>query len=168
MDIHFGNVNATINSVVRGLLANPDRRFIQVEMAYFSRWWSEQTNDTKEDVKMLVREGRLEFANGAWVMNDEAATHYQSTIDQFTWGLRFLNETFGEHARPTIAWQIDPFGHSREHASLMAQMGFDGLFFPRIDYQEKNQRKKEKSLEMVWKTSQNFGRNLKTIFKFLN
>ena len=90
-------------------------------------------------------------------MNDEAATHYQSIVDQFTWGLRFLNDTFGECARPRIGWQIDPFGHSREQASLFTQMGYDGLFFARLDYQDKVKRLDEKSMEMVWKSNSNLG-----------
>lgn len=63
--------------------------------AFFSKWWREQDDKLKDQVKMLVNEGRLEFIGGAWSMNDEATTHYQSIIDQFTWGLRFLNDTFG-------------------------------------------------------------------------
>lgn len=66
--------------------------------------------------------GRLEFANGGWVMNDEAATHYGAIIDQMTLGLRFLEDTFGNDGRPRVAWHIDPFGHSREQASLFAQV----------------------------------------------
>lgn len=66
--------------------------------------------------------GRLEFANGGWVMNDEAATHYGAIIDQMTLGLRFLEDTFGKDGRPRVAWHIDPFGHSREQASLFAQV----------------------------------------------
>lgn len=66
--------------------------------------------------------GRLEFVNGGWCMNDEATTHYSAIIDQMSLGLHFLQETFGECGRPRVAWHIDPFGHSREQASLFAQV----------------------------------------------
>jgi hypothetical protein len=55
-------------------------------------------------------------------MNDEASTHYNSIIDQHTLGAQFLRDQFGECGRPKIGWQIDPFGHSREQASLSAQV----------------------------------------------
>ena len=31
-------------------------------------------------------------------------------------------DTFGECAIPTIAWQIDPFGHSKEQVFMMMMM----------------------------------------------
>ena len=66
-----------------------------------------------------------------------AATHYNGIIDQMTLGLRFIDETFGADARPTVAWHIDPFGHSAEQASLFSLMSFDGFFFGRIDSADK-------------------------------
>ena len=79
-----------------------------------------------------------------------AATHYNGIIDQMTHGLLFIKDTFGDEARPTIAWHIDPFGHSAEQASLFSLMSFDGFFFGRIDEEDKV---RNESLNIVSKTS---------------
>ncbi|XP_017042898.2 lysosomal alpha-mannosidase isoform X1 [Drosophila ficusphila] len=155
--IQKAGVQYIIDSVVEALLRDPEKRFIYVESAFFFKWWKEQTTKVQDAVKMLVEQGRLEFIGGAWSMNDEATTHYQSVIDQFSWGLRLLNDTFGECGRPRVGWQIDPFGHSREMASMFAQMGFDGMFFGRLDYQDKDERLMTKNAEMIWHGSANLG-----------
>ena len=90
-------------------------------------------------------------------MNDEATTYYNDIIDQQTLGLKFILKEFGECARPRSAWQVDPFGHSREHASLMAQFGFDGLFLGRTDYQDFDHRGDTKTREGLWQASENLG-----------
>ncbi|XP_016422265.1 lysosomal alpha-mannosidase-like [Sinocyclocheilus rhinocerous] len=107
---------------------------------------------------------RLEFINGGWCMSDEATTHYSAVIDQMTLGLRFLNDTFGECGRPRVAWHIDPFGHAREHASIFAQMGYDGFFFGRLDYQDKARRMKTKEMEMLWRASESLMPPLADLF----
>ncbi len=75
-------------------------------------------------LKYIFLKGRLEFISGGWCMNDEAATHYNSIIDQHSLGAEFLRDQFGECGRPKVGWQIDPFGHSRELASIFAQVFF--------------------------------------------
>lgn len=77
---------------------------------------------------------------------------------------RKLNDTFGQCGAPRIGWQIDPFGHSRETASIMARLGFDALFFGRLDYRDKNKRMANKEMEMVWEASPNLGKV--TLFPF--
>ncbi|XP_065357477.1 lysosomal alpha-mannosidase [Calliphora vicina] len=158
-DIQHAGVQYILDNVIVELLKNKSRRFIQVETAFFQKWYNEQSSDVKKNVKKLVDDGRLEFAGGAWSMNDEAAVHYQSVIDQFTVGLKFLTDTFGSCGRPTIGWQIDPFGHSREMASLFAQMGFDGQFFARMDFVEKDTRLDNLTAEMIWKASDSLGQS---------
>ncbi|XP_037040043.1 lysosomal alpha-mannosidase isoform X1 [Bradysia coprophila] len=157
--IQKAGVQYILDSVVQQLISDPEKRFIYVESAFFFKWWHEQTDAMKSQVNQLVQEGRLEFIGGAWSMNDEATTHYQSIIDQFTWGLRKLNDTFGECGRPKIGWQIDPFGHSREMASIFAQMGYDGLFFGRLDHEDKRNRLVTRKPEFVWHGSANLGEN---------
>ncbi|KAM0728650.1 Lysosomal alpha-mannosidase [Formica fusca] len=156
--IQKAGVQYILDSVIKALLADPNRRFIYVETSFLWKWWLRQNEKVRADVKMLINEGRLEIIGGAWSMNDEACTHYHSLVDQFTWGFRRLNDTFGSCARPHIGWQIDPFGHSREQASLFAQMGFDGMLFGRIDYQDKSKRLNEKSMEFIWQSSPSLGK----------
>ncbi|CAF4002973.1 unnamed protein product [Adineta steineri] len=157
-DLQHAGVQYILDSIVLALDENPHRRFIYVEMAFFYRWWLQQTDEIRNKVKDFVNSGRLEFISGGWCMNDEGTTHYNSIIDQHSLGLQFLNDQFGECGRPKIGWQIDPFGHSREQASLLAQMGFDGLFVGRADYQDLQKRNTTKSMEMIWKASANLGR----------
>ncbi|KAJ8951630.1 hypothetical protein NQ318_012300 [Aromia moschata] len=111
----------------------------------------------KSQVRQLIDQGRLEIVNGAWSMNDEAAVHYQSTIDQYTLGLRVIEDALGKCARPRVSWQIDPFGHSREQASLLTQMGMDAIFFARFDYRDIAKRRSEKTMDMLWTGSANLG-----------
>ncbi|XP_058798007.1 lysosomal alpha-mannosidase-like isoform X1 [Phymastichus coffea] len=157
MNIQVAGVQYIIDSVVDSLLKDSNRRFIQVETAFLWKWWQRQDDERKQAMRNLINEGRLEIIGGGWSMNDEAATHYQSLIDQYTWGFRRLNDTFGECARPKIGWQIDPFGHSREQASIFAQLGFDGMLLNRIDYQDKEQRLQNKTMEFIWEANPSLG-----------
>ncbi|KAL5122566.1 Alpha-mannosidase [Glycine soja] len=149
-------VENVLDSVVVSLQKDPNRKFVFVEMAFFHRWWVEQSPETQEQVKKLVDEGQLEFINGGWCMHDEAATHYIDMIDQTTLGHRFIKDRFNK--TPTVGWQIDPFGHSAVQAYLLgAELGFDSIHFARIDYQDRAKRKADKSLEVVWRGSKTFG-----------
>nr|XP_012569187.1 probable alpha-mannosidase At5g13980 [Cicer arietinum] len=149
-------VQNVLDSMVHALLADKNRKFIYVEMAFFQRWWRDQSEAVQDVVKKLVSSGQLEFINGGMCMHDEAVTHYIDMIDQTTLGHRFLKEEFG--VTPRVGWQIDPFGHSAVQAYLLgAEVGFDSLFFGRIDYQDRTKRKKEKSLEVIWQGSKSLG-----------
>jgi alpha-mannosidase len=143
IDQYFYGQNASIynvgvqyvyDSVVAALASDPRRRFVAVEMAFFSRWYYQQPLAARAQVQVLVASGQLSFANGGWCMHDEAASHWLSQVEQTTLGHRFLKAEF--NVAPTVAWQIDPFGHSATQAALLtAEAGFDALFFGRIDYQ---------------------------------
>ncbi|XP_010929675.1 alpha-mannosidase At3g26720 [Elaeis guineensis] len=149
-------VQNVLDSMVTALLADKNRRFIYVEMAFFQRWWRQQNDAIKKIVKELVSSGQLEFINGGMCMHDEAAVHYIDMIDQTTLGHRFVKKEFGQ--TPRIGWQIDPFGHSAVQAYLLsAEVGFDALYFSRIDYQDREKRKDLKSLEVVWRGSKTLG-----------
>lgn len=120
-------------------------------MAFFYRWWREQSTATQAIVKNLVNNGQLEFINGGWTMHDEACVHFEDMVDQMTLGHQFLFNNFG--IVPKIGWQLDPFGHSSTSAIIDYLIGFEGLFFARMDYQDEANRNNNKGLEMIWNPS---------------
>ena len=56
-------------------------------------------------------------------MGDEGAAHYGPALEQLSLGRRFLRAALGPCGLPRVAWQIDPFGHSRQMAAIFAQVG---------------------------------------------
>ncbi|KAF7233994.1 hypothetical protein EG68_06920 [Paragonimus skrjabini miyazakii] len=150
--IQKAGVQYILDSVIQALAADPQRRFTYVEMAFFTRWWRTQSWSTKQIVMHLVKTGRLQFALGAWSMADEATVFYGDAIDQLTRGHDLLKRLFGECGIPRVSWQIDPFGHARDHAEIFRDSGLDAVFFQRMDFREKLARRASKSLEVLWDT----------------
>ena len=56
-DMQHAGVQYILDSIVLALDENPDRRFIYAEMAFFSRWWLQQTDETHDRVRELVNAG---------------------------------------------------------------------------------------------------------------
>jgi lysosomal alpha-mannosidase len=155
--IQNAGVQYILDSVMVALEQNPDHKFIYVEIAFFKRWWAQQTQQMQNKVRGFVKSGQLEFINGGWCMSDEAAPFYVDMIDQQTVGHQFLLNEFGPDAIPTVGWQIDPFGHSSFMASAYALMGMNSWFFARIDHEDGDFRNKARSNEVIQRGSQSLG-----------
>lgn len=154
-EYYTSRVNFILNSIIPSLEKNSQRRFIYVETAFFSRWWLTQDESMKSRTRALVDSGRLQFTLGHWSMPDEATTYYRDLITNGEFGMGYLVKEFGECGKPRVAWQIDPFGHSKGLAEIYHDMGFEALFLGRIDYMDYQKRKSEKSMEFDW----HFGKN---------
>ncbi|KAI2494330.1 Alpha mannosidase [Fragilaria crotonensis] len=154
--IQRAHVQAILDSTISSLLKNKNRTFTYVEQKFFSMWWNEQTLETKGTVRQMVAEDRFAFVNGGWCMHDEATTHFMGMIDQTSLGHAFLKKELG--VVPTVGWQLDPFGHSSSQASYMTSlMGFDALYFGRIDHQDLKLRQESQSCEGLWDASPHVG-----------
>jgi alpha-mannosidase len=73
-------------------------------------------------------------------------------------GHEFLAKEFG--VKPKIGWDLDTFGHSDTNTRLYAEMGFDAMFFSRIEYQERKKysEKENQHMKFIWRpSSRNFG-----------
>ena len=154
----YDSVSTILDAVVSSLAKNPSRRFTWVEQSFFTEWWNEQDEARRSETRKLVQSGQLQFANGGWCMHDEAASHYADMVDQTTLGHRMIIDAFGAEAVPSVAWQLDPFGHSATQAALLsAEAGMDALFFGRIDHQDQEERRMNRSAEFIWRASPSLG-----------
>ena len=88
--LQHASVTNLITATIAALKRVPERKFIYVEQAFFQRWWRQQNDAMKADVKALVKNGQLEFVNGGWCMHDEATVHYTDMIDQTTLGHQYI------------------------------------------------------------------------------
>ena len=148
-DIQLAGVQYILNGIYDVLMKDSNKKFTYVEMAFFQKWWLEQTDEVKQNVKMLVDQKRLQFVNAGWSMSDEANVHYEDFINNMKAGHDFLKAELGY--RPTIGWHIDPFGHHSASAALFAEMGFNAWFFARMDQSDKAKRVDNKELEFLWR-----------------
>ncbi|KAJ2941873.1 hypothetical protein O0L34_g10687 [Tuta absoluta] len=151
------NMKQTLDSVITELWMKANRRFALANIPYLFHWWSQRDDTVRQMVYTLIRQGRLVLIGGGWSMADEATTNYHAIIDSHTFSLRKINATFWECGRPLVAWQADVMGHSREFASLAAQMGYDALFINPISFDDELQRMQRWALEMLWRGSDDLG-----------
>lgn len=54
-------------------------------------------------------------------------------------GNAFLQKEFG--IKPRMAWNPDSFGHSAATPELLKDLGFDAIFFARVNDEDKARRK---------------------------
>ena len=148
-DIQISGVQFIIDSVIDALAQNPARKFIYVEMAFFSRWWRRQNDLKRAQVLGLLQSGQLEFINGGWDSNDEATPTFLDIIDQHTMGSTFIAREFGSQFNPSVGWQVDPFGHSLFQAKAYDKMGMNAWFFGRSDAQDFAVRGAKRTLETI-------------------
>lgn len=154
----FRNATKIFSQVVAGLLADPARRFSYVEQAFFMLFFESASPAMRAAVRGLVSSRQLVFLNGAFSMHDEAAPTYTDMLDNLATGHRSIASEFGEEALPTLAWQIDPFGHSATHALLSSPYaGFQGVMWGREPADFKVACRPGRALERVWLPSPSLG-----------
>eukprot|EP01080_Neovahlkampfia_damariscottae_P000310 gene310-6724_t len=157
------DVRIILSNVMIQLKMDSKKRFIWSDISFWIPWWNEQTKDMKELVKGFIKTGQLEFVNGGYVTADEASTDYVNMIDQMTEGHHYLKETF--NVKPTISWQIDPFGASKVFPILFQLMGYEYHIISRVDDRLKNkydfipnsgEYMKEKKFQFIWTPSESY------------
>jgi len=145
-------VHYILNTVVSVLKKGETRKFVWAETYYLKRWYQSASAADRSAVQELIRTGQLELVGGGLVQHDEALPSIDLIIRQLEKGLDFLSAEFGLR-QISVAWQIDPFGHSGLSPALFRQFGFQHFVGNRIDHSFKEDLKSTRNLEFIWKGS---------------
>ena len=84
-------------------------------------------------IRELVGAGRWHVIGGWYLQPDCNLPCGESLVRQITVGLRYFRDRFG--VRPRVAFNVDPFGHSRGLVQVLKQSGYVGYLFCRPDAQ---------------------------------
>ena len=82
-------------------------------------------------------------------MHDEVCPTYQDMLLNLVRGFDFLWDEF--KFRPRVALAIDKSGHSITHPRLLAESGIQSLYLLNVNPKEREQRKKKKELQFLWR-----------------
>lgn len=121
----------TIRETVSNKTQRAHRSFVNSEMGFFKRWYSEQDSTSKNKVKELLKTKYWEILGGGYVEQDEGCAYYDDIIENFELGLHFLKEEFNYY--PKVAVSADSFGHSQGTLAILAHLGIEGYFVERSD-----------------------------------
>jgi alpha-mannosidase len=96
-------------------------------------WLYQQVADIAPDVfrrvPELIARGQWHIVGGQFVQPDCNLITEQGWRHQFRRGLSYFEEEFG--VRPTLAYNVDSFGHPATLPDLLAELGFRGYLFHR-------------------------------------
>jgi len=101
--------------------------------ALLYRWVEEYEPPLFARIRNLVKAGRWHVIGGWYVQPDCNLPSGESFVRQIAAGLTYFGGRFG--VRPRVAFNVDPFGHSRGLVQLLAKSGYTGYLFCRPDAQ---------------------------------
>ena len=149
MGTQHASVGSILDSVVHELSKDKKRRFCYAESGFLEIWYNNQDAETKALTKRLIKDGQLEIVNGGWSASDEANPDYKDILNNFMIGHEWLAKEFG--VTPRIGWNIDDFGHSQANTRIFAELGFEAMFFSRLDHAEKDQKTNDQAMNFLWR-----------------
>ncbi len=85
-------------------------------------------------VRRLVERGQWHITGGQWIQPDANLPTEMGWRRQFLHGQRYFAERFG--IRPTIAYNVDTFGHPATLPDLLAELGYTAYAFHRPSPQQ--------------------------------
>lgn len=128
-------LHRTVSNAVTLLKRHPDYRFFLSTVLYLD-WLKQDDPQLFDEVKDLIREGRIEPNGATWVECDCNLTGAEALCRQFLRGQRYLRENFGYSA--DTFWLPDTFGYSAALPQIMRQCGVKNFLTTKLSWNDTN------------------------------
>lgn len=128
-------VQRSFATVVELMRRYPQYRFMASQPQIY-QYLKEESPETYEQVKALVKEGRWEAEGGMWVEADCNLTSGESLVRQFLHGKRFYQQEFGVDSH--IMWAPDTFGFTGALPQIMQKSGVDTYITNKLNWSQWN------------------------------
>ena len=107
--------------------------------------------------RRLLADRRLDVVGGGWVSHDEANVPARLAAAQTDEGVRSLRDLLAPDRpawRPTVAWQIDPFGHAAATPALLDHLGFRAVVINRVSRADRDDIIAHRARHFAWTSSE--------------
>ncbi len=125
----------SFSTVVSLMKQYPEYKFMSSQ-AQLYKFLKEDSPETYEEVKRLIKEGRWEVEGAMWVEADTNLTGGEALIRQVVYGKRFFRDEFGVESH--VLWLPDVFGYSAAMPQILRKSNVDRFVTSKISWNETN------------------------------
>lgn len=118
-------VYRNISNVI-SLMKNNDFLIYAISNVVYLKWLKDEYPDIFQEVKNLVKEGKIIPVGGMWVESDTNLPGGESLVRQFLYGQEFLLKEFGKTTK--VGWLPDSFGFSGQMPQILKKSGIMGFY----------------------------------------
>ena len=116
----MSEILSTFRSALERMKEFPDYIFTSACPSYF-KWIEEVDPDMFEEIRLRVKEGRIDLVGGFWVQPDLNLPSGESLARHLLYSQRYFMEKFQVVAR--TGYNVDSFGHNAMLPQLLQKSG---------------------------------------------
>ena len=127
-DYFYININLILKKVINLLGTTKDYKFV-IEQVYLLEEVEKRHIELFKKIRKYVRQGRIEIADGEYLMADTMIPHGETLIREILFGKQYIKKKFGVDVK--VMWQADSFGLNAQLPQIYRKSGYKYLAFRR-------------------------------------
>ncbi|MCW7080228.1 MAG: glycosyl hydrolase-related protein [Candidatus Methanospirare jalkutatii] len=127
-DYFYINIVIILREVADILKRSPEYKFM-LEQAFLLEEVERRYPKLFEELRKFIREGRIEIADGEYLMPDTMLPQEETLVREILFGKRYVKEKFGVDV--DVMWQADSFGLNAQLPQIYRKSGYKYVAFRR-------------------------------------